>query len=145
MEYILMALFGGGTCDWQDITQTEYDWDEIFERAKFNYGYELGDIEINNLYETILTIAKEDFCKLIKDFINDNKDNENYKKEIAILQDFDFEDESNWSIWCNCLDTHIKLFTTAKVIKVLEITDLITDKERIDDKIGFTSIEMEEE
>ena len=34
MEYILMSIFGGGICDWQDISKTDYSWDEIIERQK---------------------------------------------------------------------------------------------------------------
>lgn len=34
MEYILINLFGGGTLDWEDIGQTEYDWADIIDIMK---------------------------------------------------------------------------------------------------------------
>ena len=42
MEYILISLFGGGTADWQDISKTNYDWEDIFDRAKIDF--DMGNI-----------------------------------------------------------------------------------------------------
>ena len=139
MENILMALFGGGIADWDDLSTTNYDWGEIFDYLQNRYG-ELSNVDINDIYETILNIAKDDFCNLIENFIDDytNEDTE-------ILKEFDFEDEENWDIWCNCLDTHITLFTTAEIIDIIKNNeDLEEDIAKINDKIGFTYIRIEE-
>ena len=143
MEYILMALFGGGTLDWEDLGKTEYDWEEIFDDIKDNFG-SLDNIEINDLYFAILQRAKSDFVDLINNFINEYKDNENYKNEVEILSNFDFDDEENWEISCNCLATRISLFTTQEVIDTFEEVALDSDIENINDKIGFTYINIEE-
>ena len=41
IESILMALFGGGTADWNDIANTEYDWENIFELLKEKYLFQI--------------------------------------------------------------------------------------------------------
>lgn len=141
MEYILMALFGGGYADWQDISQTEYDWEKIFAEAESEYG-DLSNIEINDLYSMILDMAIRDFGDMIEEFIEEYKTDENYKADIEVLEDYDFRDYSNWNTWVNCLDTHITLYVTEEVNNILE--NVLEDKiNEIDDKIGFTYINRE--
>ena len=41
IESILMALFGGGYGDWNDIANTEYDWENIFELLKEKYLFQI--------------------------------------------------------------------------------------------------------
>lgn len=73
MEYILMSIFGGGICDWQDIAKTEYDWDDIFTQAKYIRGTEsLEDLDINDLYGAILELALEELQYEIDDYIKNN-------------------------------------------------------------------------
>lgn len=141
MEYILMSLFGGGTLDWEDISQTNYDWDDIFNRARDIY--DLEELDINGLYYTILEMAREDFADMVEQFISDYKYDKNLAEDVKILEDFDFRNEENWDIWCNCLDTHITLFAPPQVIDVLT-NDLDNEMGNIDDKIGFTTINIEE-
>lgn len=142
IESILMALFGGGCIDWDNLAETDYDWDNIFELLKERYG-SLEDVEINDIYETILNMGKANFISMINKFIKDNKDsnNENVKRIVSKLQDFDFEDEENsWYIMANCLDSHIQL-----LVDDTELYDILNDYfadeiEKINDKIGFTYI-----
>lgn len=135
MEYILMSLFGGGICDWQDIAQTEYDWDEIFERARYRWGF---DITINCLYETILDMALDDLNDLIEDYIAKAETEE--EKEIAEkLNKIVIEDD--FDVWCNCLDTHCNFMGDTEIADI--ITDLFEDEiKEIDEKIGFTYIDF---
>ena len=73
MEYILMSIFGGGICDWQDITKTEYNWDDIFEQAKDTNGTEnLEELDINDLYRAVLELALEELQEEINDYIKNN-------------------------------------------------------------------------
>ena len=37
IESILMALFGGDYRDWNDIANTEYNWEDIFEELKIKF------------------------------------------------------------------------------------------------------------
>ncbi len=142
IESILMALFGGGCIDWDNLAETDYDWDNIFELLKERYG-SLEDVEINDIYETILNMGRANFISMINNFIKDNKDsnNKNVKRIVSKLQDFDFEDEeNNWYIMANCLDSHIQL-----LVDDTELYDILNDYfadeiEKINDKIGFTYI-----
>ena len=137
MEYILMSLFGGGICDWQDIAQTKYDWGEIFERAKERYGF---DVDINCLYETILNMALEDLNDLIEDYIAEANTEE--EKTIAEqLEKVNIEDD--FDIWCNYLDTHLNFMGNEEIGKIMQ--DTFADKiDEINNKIGFTYINIEE-
>lgn len=144
VENILISLFGGGYIDWGNLAETGYDWDNIFELLKERYG-SLEEVEINDIYETILNIGKVDFISMIDKFIKENKEsnNENVKRIISKLQDFDFEDEeNNWYIMANCLDSHIQL-----LVDDTELYDILNDYfadeiEKINDKIGFTYVEI---
>lgn len=109
MEWILMTLFGGGTADWNDIANTEYNWEDIFEELKMEFG-DLEEIDINDIYAIIMEEGKRDFIKMVNDFIIENKNTEDkdLKQAIEKLKDFDFEDEI----------------------------------EKINDRIGFTYIEI---
>lgn len=144
MEWILMTLFGGGTADWNDIANTEYNWEDIFEELKMKFG-DLEEIDINDIYAIIMEEGKRDFIKMVNDFIIENKNTEDkdLKQAIEKLKDFDFEDEeNNWYIMANCLDSHIQLF-----VNDTELYDILNDYfadeiEKINDRIGFTYIEI---
>ena len=144
MELILMALFGGGYGDWNDIANTEYNWEDIFEELKMKFGG-LEGVDINDIYTIIMEKGKWDFIKMVNDFIIENKNTEDkdLKQAIEKLKDFDFEDEeNNWYIMANCLDSHIQLF-----VNDTELYDILNDYfadeiEKINDRIGFTYIEI---
>ena len=143
IESILMALFGGGYGDWNDIANTEYDWENIFELLKEKYG-SLDNVDINNIYTTIMEMGQIDFMAMIDEYIKENKDSKNkeVKRIVEKLSYFDFQDEKNWTIYANCLDSHIQLF-----VNDTELHDILNDYfadeiEKINDRIGFTYIEI---
>lgn len=145
MELILMALFGGGYGDWNDIANTEYDWENIFELLKEKYG-SLDNVNINNIYTTIMEMGQIDFMAMIDEYIKENKDNKDkeVKRIVEKLSYFDFQDEKNWTIYANCLDSHLYLY-----VDDTEIYDILNDYledeiEKINDKIGFTYINIQE-
>lgn len=94
MEWILMALFNGGTADWNDIANTEYDWEDIFEELKIKFG-DLEGVDINDIYTIIMEKGKWDFIKMVNDFIIENKNTEDkdLKQAIEKLKDFDFDND----------------------------------------------------
>ena len=145
IESILMALFGGGYGDWNDIANTEYDWENIFELLKEKYG-SLDNVDINNIYTTIMEMGQIDFMAMIDEYIKENKDNKDkeVKRIVEKLSYFDFQDEKNWTIYANYLDSHLYLY-----VDDTEIYDILNDYledeiEKINDKIGFTYIDIQE-
>ena len=145
IESILMALFGGGYGNWNDIANTEYDWENIFELLKEKYG-SLDNVDINNIYTTIMEMGQIDFMAMIDEYIKENKDNKDkeVKRIVEKLSYFDFQDEKNWTIYANCLDSHLYLY-----VDDTEIYDILNDYledeiEKINDKIGFTYIDIQE-
>ena len=145
IESILMALFGGGYGDWNDIANTEYDWENIFELLKEKYG-SLDNVDINNIYTTIMEMGQIDFMAMIDEYIKENKDNKDkeVKRIVEKLSYFDFQNEKNWTIYANCLDSHLYLY-----VDDTEIYDILNDYledeiEKINDKIGFTYIDIQE-
>ena len=145
IESILMALFGGGYGDWNDIANTEYDWENIFELLKEKYG-SLDNVDINNIYTTIMEMGQIDFMAMIDEYIKENKDSKNkeVKRIVEKLSYFDFQDEKIWTIYANCLDSHLYLY-----VDDTEIYDILNDYledeiEKINDKIGFTYIDIQE-
>lgn len=145
MEWILMALFNGGTADWNDIASTEYNWEDIFEGLKIKFG-DLEEVDINDIYVIIMEKGKWDFIKMVNDFIIENKNTEDkdLKQAIEKLKDFDFDNDEIWFIYANCLDSHIYLkVEDTEIIDILNnyLEDEIDD---INDKIGFTYINISE-
>ena len=145
IESILIALFGGGYGDWNDIANTEYDWENIFELLKEKYG-SLDNVDINNIYTTIMEMGQIDFMAMIDEYIKENKDNKDkeVKRIVEKLSYFDFQDEKNWTIYANCLDSHLYLY-----VDDTEIYDILNDYledeiEKINDKIGFTYVDIQE-
>ena len=145
IESILIALFGGGYGDWNDIANTEYDWENIFELLKEKYG-SLDNVDINNIYTTIMEMGQIDFMAMIDEYIKENKDSKNkeVKRIVEKLSYFDFQDEKNWTIYANRLDSHLYLY-----VDDTEIYDILNDYledeiEKINDKIGFTYIDIQE-
>ena len=106
IESILMALFGGGYGDWNDIANTEYNWEDIFEELKIKFG-DLEGVDINDIYTIIMEKGKWDFIKMVNDFIIENKNTEDkdLKQAIGKLKDFDFDNDEIWFIYANCLDS----------------------------------------
>lgn len=141
MEYILMSIFGGGTLDWQDIGQTEYDWDDIIEHAKYTKGVEfLEDLNINDLYGAILELALEELQEEITRYIKNNYSAEE-KDIFDKLSRIDCTDTEQWEIWCNCLDTHLMFIGNSELAEVLS-AHLQYNIDKISDKIGFTEINL---
>ena len=145
MELILMALFGGGYGDWNDIANTEYDWENIFELLKEKYG-SLDNVDINNIYTTIMEMGQIDFMAMIDEYIKENKDNKDkeVKRIVEKLSYFDFQDEKNWTIYANCLDSHLYLYVDDTEIYDILNNYLEDEIEKINDKIGFTYIDIQE-
>lgn len=141
MEYILMSIFGGGICDWQDIAETEYDWDDIFEQAKDIKGVELlEDLNINDLYGAVLELALEELQEEINDYIKNNYSEEE-KDIFDKLKEIDCTDTEQWEIWCNCLDTHLMFIGDEELAENLS-NCLQQTIDKISDKIGFTYINL---
>lgn len=141
MEYILMSIFGGGICDWQDISQTEYDWGDIIEQAKHTKGVEfLEDLNINDLYKAILDLALEELQEEITRYIKNNYSIEE-KDVFDKLSKIDCTDTEQWDIWCNCLDTHLMFIGDSELAEVLS-AHLQYNIDKISDKIGFTYINL---
>lgn len=128
MENILISLFGGGILDWRDISQTNYDWEDIFDRAKNDFNFDNADI--NTLYFVILEMALEE----LKDKM----------EEIADECSKEFQDcarniEEYFNIYTNCLDTHIRFNGSEELAE--EIQEKLEDEiDDIDHNIGFTYI-----
>lgn len=145
MELILIALFGGGYRDWNDIANTEYDWEDIFKELKIEFR-DLERVDINDIYTIIMGKGKWDFIKMVNDFIIENKNTEDkdLKQAIEKLKDFDFDNDEIWFIYANYLDSHIYL-----KIEDTEIIDILNNYledeiEKINNKIGFTYINIQE-
>jgi hypothetical protein len=130
MGYILMALFGGGTLDWEHISRTTYDWEDIFDRAKQNYDFE--NIDMCQLYETILEMALDELQEKMEE-IADECSEEFQECAKDIYGHFEF--------FINFLDT--KLYFRGSEELAEEIQEKLEDE--IDDinfKIGFADIEF---
>lgn len=141
MEYILMSIFGGGILDWQDIAETEYDWDDIIEQAKYNVGTDYIDIlTINDLYEAVLDLALEELQQEITYYIKNNYSSEE-KDIFAKLSEIDCKDREQWQVWCNCLDTHLTFIGDEELAIALS-SCLQQSIDKISDKIGFTYINL---
>ena len=142
MEEILMALFGGGYGDWNDLIETKYGWETIIDRVKDKFG-SIDRIDINDLYYEIMEMAKEDFCYEVGQFINENKEVEDLKVVVETLENFDFDDESIWSFNANCLASSLYLnVNNEEVVSILE-NYLEKELDNINDKIGFTYINIQ--
>lgn len=144
MEYLLIELFGGGTADWEMIGETNYDWHTILERAKDIFGY-IDNIDFQCLLEMIFVMAQEDFSKMVDKFIEENRNNEEYKEIIEKLKSVDFEDDGRtWQFDTNYLACSITLFVDKEVKNILE--EYLQDEiDKINDNIGFTYIAIESE
>lgn len=141
MEYILMSIFGGGICDWQDIAKTEYDWNDIFAQAKNTKGVELlENLDINDLYRAILELALEELQYEIDDYIKNNY-SEQEKDIFDKLKQINCTDTEQWEIWCNCLDTHLIFLGNSELAENLS-NCLQQTIDKISDKIGFTYINL---
>lgn len=141
MEYILMSIFGGGTLDWQDIAETEYDWDDIFEQAKDTNGTEnLEELDINDLYRAVLELALEELQEEINDYIKNNYSEEE-KDIFDKLKQIDCKNLWQWDIWCNCLDTRLTFVGDRELAENLS-NCLQQTIDKISDKIGFTEIDL---
>lgn len=141
MEYILMSIFGGGIFDWQDIAETEYEWNDIFAQAKNTKGVELlENLDINDLYRAILELALEELQYEIDDYIKNNY-SEQEKDIFDKLKQINCTDTEQWEIWCNCLDTHLIFLGDSELAENLS-NCLQQTIDEISDKIGFTYINL---
>lgn len=143
MEYILSALFGGGTLDWEMIGQTEYDWEDIIEEYRSNFG-SIENAEFNSFLEIIFEMAEREFAEMVDEFIKEYEYNEDYKGVVEKLKEVDFEDYDIWATYTNYLDNGIYLKVEKEIKDILD--EYLSDKiDRINDNIGFTCIEIEED
>lgn len=141
MEYILMSIFGGRICDWQDIAETEYEWNDIFAQAKNTKGVELlENLDINDLYRAILELALEELQYEIDDYIENNY-SEQEKDIFDKLKQINCTDTEQWDIYCNCLDTHLIFLGDSELAENLS-NCLQQTIDEISDKIGFTYINL---
>lgn len=130
MEYILMAVFGGGTADWQDIGATYYDWDDVFERAKDEYG--LDNIDINTLYRIILEMALEKLEEEMQNYVGEKS---------GEFEDCSRNSKDYFEIFTNCLDTHLWFRGSEELAK--EIQEKLEEEiDQINHDIAFTYIEF---
>ena len=137
MEYILISLFGGGTADWQDIAETQYDWEDIFENLKSRFDFE--DIGINDLYEQIMIMARDELYEEIEKYIETA-----YTKEEIILEKIikKIDIEEDFDIFANCLDSHINFIGTEEKKEIIQ--EIFKEKiEELNNKIGFTYISFD--
>lgn len=144
MEYILIELFGGGILDWEDIANTQYDWGDIIETAKYNNGEDnIELLNINDFYYAILELALEELQREISDYIKNNY-SEKEKDVFEQLREIDcnINNVEQWDIFCNCLDTHITFVGNRELAENLS-SCLQQTIDRISDKIGFTYINLD--
>ena len=130
MEYILISLFGGGTADWQDISKTNYDWEDIFDRAKIDF--DMGNIDINTLYYIILEMAISELGDKMQEYQGEKSE--------------EFEQCSNdmfnyFEIYTNCLDSHVTFVGSEELAE--EIQEKLGEEiDQINHDIAFTYIEF---
>ena len=141
MEYILMALFGGGSLDWEDVGKTQYNWNDIIDFMKEKFCLSIENLEINDFYNGVLLYALKDLENSVKEFISNNKDNEDLNQDIEILESLDINED--FYISCNCLDTHCSFIGNTELKETL--LKYFQEKiDEIDENIGFTYINMED-
>lgn len=137
MEYILMSIFGGGKADWQDISQTDYSWDDIIETAKdINETDNIEDLSINDLYYAICYMGVNELINAIEEYCSST----NTKEERALARKMEDISMEDFEIYENCLDTHIKYVGENEEI-IQEI--FYNEINNIDSKIGFTHIDFD--
>lgn len=130
MEYILMAVFGGGVADWYDICATYYDWDDIFERARSEYG--LDNVNVNILYQIILDMAIDKLAEEMEYYVGEKS---------AEFEDCSRNIRDYFEISPNCLDT--RLYFTGSEELGQEIQEKLEDEiDQINHDIAFTYIEF---
>ena len=130
MEYILMAVFGGGVADWSDIGATYYDWDEIFDRAKSEYGLENTDI--NTLYGIILDIALDKLSEEMQNYVGEKS---------GEFEDCSRNIKDYFEIFTNCLDTHLWFRGSEELGQEIQ-EKLENEIEQINHDIAFTYIDF---
>lgn len=141
MEYILMALFGGGSLDWEDVGKTQYDWNDIIDFMQEKFCFSIENLDINDFYNGVLEYALKDLENSVKEFISNNKDNEDLKQDIEILENLDINED--FDVFCNCLDTHCSFIGNTELKETL--LKYFQEKiDEIDENIGFTYINMED-
>lgn len=130
MVYILIALFGGGTLDWEHISQTNYDWEDIFDRAKGNYDFE--NIDMCQLYETILDMALDELQEKMQEVAEECSDE---------FQECAEDVRGYFEFFINFLDT--KLYFNGSEELAEEIQEKLEDElDDINFKIGFADIDF---
>ena len=130
MEYILMAVFGGGVADWNDIASTYYDWEDIFDRAKSDYDFE--NVEINTLYSIVLEIALDKLQEEMQNYVGETS--EEFQDCAKNIKDY-------FEIFANCLDTHLWFRGSEELGE--EIQEKLEEEiDQINHDIAFTYIEF---
>jgi hypothetical protein len=142
LRSLLTTLFGGGIDDWIMISKTKYDWDNVITRLKIRFGRD--EYTFNDLVAEIFEMAKDDFCRVIDEYILENQNNEEKQEIVEKLQSYDFDNDENWDIYCNCLDNRVNLLVEDEEMENL-LNDLFEKElDEIADKIGFNCIEIEQ-
>lgn len=131
MEYILISLFGGGTADWNDIGRTFYDWDDIVERAKDEYGLEFTDI--NTFYQIIMEMGLEELEKAMQNY--DGETSEEFKQCAQNIRDY-------FEIYPNCLASNINFIGEEELGNEI-LRNLEDEIDQIDHDIAFTYIRFD--
>ena len=139
MEYLLIELFGGGTADWEMIGETQYVWHDIVQNLLMRFDFK--DIGFCDFLVEIFEMARKDFCRMIDKFINENRNNEEYKDIINKLKKVDFTDDSIWYENVNYLDNDLVLTVDEEMSNILE--QYFEDEiDKINDNIGFNYIQI---
>lgn len=130
MENILIALFGGGTADWNHITYTHYDWEDIFNNTKKNYDFE--NVDMCQLYEVILAMGLEELRRAMED-IKEECSEEFQACAEDIYGYFEFN--------INFLDTRLYFCGSEELGEEIQ-EKLERELDRINYNIGFAEIEF---
>ena len=145
MEYILQAIFqSGGSLDWQMISETNYNWEDIIEVAlDYNGTNNIRDLDFNCLLYAIFELGKREFINNLQAELKKYRDNENYKNIVKKIDEIDFENNEIWDMWVNSLDNHFNLFVNDDEIVKFFYTELEDFINNINDNIGFCYLNIE--
>lgn len=143
MEYILVALFGGGVLDWEDVGKTNFCWEDIIDLMKDRLCKDVGNFGINDFYWAVLVCALEKLEDKVNNFIEENNSTEDVdiKKDIEILSNMNIL--SDFEIYCNCLDTNC-YFVGSNDLRQVLLKYFEEDIDKISEDIGFTYLCMDE-
>lgn len=127
---LLMAVFGGGTADWDMISKCEYDAEDIIERVK-----EYGDFESAD-FNTLLGGAIDLYRYHIQDALEEVKGSVEDEEERAKLEELD--PYTDIDAYTNYLDTSMFFSSDVDDEKKELYEKYLRDAiDAEDEKIGF--------